>query len=487
MNRFVTLFLLLTTTLTTSAQSVVYQGFEADTAAEPRGGMPFLSTFLQVNLRKPAAAEAGGKGGRVILSAVIEPDGHPSDVKVVQAFRPDCGQEATRVFSQFKAWKPGYKDGKPVRQAVTIPVMFPANKPFRYENEAKIAYYDAKLQGLPDSSDQAQYKQVAPIDANGIPAGDITTYERKNRSWKAVSTTPLIRKKINERTDEGVPIYSLGYQSAEGPYEGVVYQVDENGKLVRQTLSLNKGQSGYETVFHTNGMVARQTTFGEDRNTVTAWYANGQIESVGSIAQKNLLYGYAHDEVAVFWDNTGQQLVTDGTGPATYHQSVKSSIDSTRRTDYLEQGRYAGGMKQGVWTGRYADGSYAYEEVYDAGLMKRGKSVSAGRDTIRYDLREQQPEFAGGMTKLGQFLGQNIKYPYEAQRANIEGRVFVSFVVCTDGTLCDYEIVKSLSPEVDKEALRVVKAMSGKWTPGYRRGEAVRVKYNLPINFSLTP
>lgn len=483
--KYVITLLLLSISLITVAQPVVYQGFEVDSAATPRGGMPFLSTFLQANLRKPVAAEAEGKGGRVILSAVIEPDGQPTDVKVMQAFRPDCGQEALRVFSRFRAWKPAYKNGKPVRQAVTIPVAFPANPPFRYENGANIAYYDAKLKVLPDSSDLAQYKQVTPLDANGLPAGDITTYERKGRVWKNVSTTPLIRKKIGDRTDEGIPIYSLGYRGAEGPYEGAVYQVGENGKLIRQTLSLDKGRSGYETVFHANGIVARKTTFGEDKNTVTVWYPNGQIESAGSMDRKNLLYGYTHDEVAAFWDSTGSQLVTNGSGAATYRQSAKSSIDSTRRTDFLERGRYVGGVKQGVWTGRYADGSYAYEEVYDNGVMKQGKSVSAGRDTIRYDRREQQPEFDGGMVKLGQFLGQNIKYPYEAQRAGIEGRVFVSFVVCTDGSLCDYEIVKSLSPDVDKEALRVVKAMSGKWTPGYRRGEAVRVKYSLPINFSL--
>ncbi len=126
--------LLISLSLITIAQSVVYQGFEADSAAEPRGGMPFLTTFLRVNLRKPIAAEASGAGGRVILSAIIEPDGQPSDVKVVQAFRPDCGREAVRVFSRFGAWKPAYKDGKPVRQLVTIPAMFPANEPFRYEN-----------------------------------------------------------------------------------------------------------------------------------------------------------------------------------------------------------------------------------------------------------------------------------------------------------------------------------------------------------------
>ncbi len=351
---------------------------------------------------------------------------------------------------------------------------------------AKITYYDEQELLLPDSSDKARFKQVAPMDTNGIPAGDNLIFEQKGRGWKALSPVALMRNKTGERTSEGKAIYSLDFQIPNGPYEGIVYQVDEDGKLVKQVLSLDTGKSGYEIVFHANSIVARQTLFGGEKNTVTTWYSNGQIESIGSMDRKKPVLVFAHDEVASFWDNAGHQLVTNGTGPAIYHQSVRSLGDTVRRTDFIEQGSYASGVKQGIWTGRYADGSYVYEEMYDKGVMQQGKALSAGKDTIRYDVREQQAEFAGGMTKLGQFLAQNISYPTEAQRANVEGRVFVSFVVCTDGSLCDYEIVKSLSPSVDKEALRVVKAMSGKWTPGYRRGEAVRVKYNLPINFSLT-
>ncbi len=194
MKYVITLFLV-SISLITVAQSVVYQGFEVDSAAMPRGGMPFLSTFFQANLRKPVAAEAAGAGGRVILSAIIEPDGQPSDVKVVQAFRPDCGREALRVFSRFRAWKPAYKDGKPVRQVVTIPVAFPKNEPFRYENGAKVTYYDAKEQLLPDSSDQARYRQVAPVDTNGLPTSDILISEWKKNGWKEVNKVPLIRKK----------------------------------------------------------------------------------------------------------------------------------------------------------------------------------------------------------------------------------------------------------------------------------------------------
>lgn len=178
-------------------------------------------------------------------------------------------------------------------------------------------------------------------------------------------------------------------------------------------------------------------------------------------------------------------MISNGSGQATYETPTTSRTDTTKKTQFVEKGLYENGFKQGVWTGRYADGSYAYEERYEKGICTGGKAVKAGADTIRYSAPQQQPEFAGGMSGLGQFLSQNLRYPVEAQRAGVQGRVFVSFVVCKDGSLCDYEVLKSVHPSVDEEAVRVVKAMSGRWKPGIQRGEKVRVKYNLPINFTM--
>ena len=97
---------------------------------------------------------------------------------------------------------------------------------------------------------------------------------------------------------------------------------------------------------------------------------------------------------------------------------------------------------------------------------------------------EQQPEFPGGTAALGQYLGKNLRYPAAAQRANISGRVFISFVVNTDGSIQDVQVLKGLGFGTDEEAQRVVKGMP-KWRPGKQSGRPVRVKYNLPINFTL--
>jgi len=97
---------------------------------------------------------------------------------------------------------------------------------------------------------------------------------------------------------------------------------------------------------------------------------------------------------------------------------------------------------------------------------------------------EDQPEFPGGTAALMEYLRKNIKYPSICRENNIQGRVLVTFVVNKDGTIVDPEIVKSVNPSLDKEALRVISNMPN-WKPGYQRGKPVRVKYSVPVNFKL--
>lgn len=97
---------------------------------------------------------------------------------------------------------------------------------------------------------------------------------------------------------------------------------------------------------------------------------------------------------------------------------------------------------------------------------------------------EESPEFPGGVQALLEYLRKNIKYPQICKDNNIQGRVLISFVVNKDGAIVDPEIVKSVHPSLDKEALRVISGMPN-WKPGAQRGKPVRVKYTVPVNFRL--
>ncbi len=97
---------------------------------------------------------------------------------------------------------------------------------------------------------------------------------------------------------------------------------------------------------------------------------------------------------------------------------------------------------------------------------------------------ETMPQFPGGKLMLMKYLADNIKYPASAVKAKKQGRVIVTFIVQKDGSVTHAKIAKSIDPELDAEALRIVKGMP-KWTPGTQNGKPVSVRYMIPVKFSL--
>lgn len=95
------------------------------------------------------------------------------------------------------------------------------------------------------------------------------------------------------------------------------------------------------------------------------------------------------------------------------------------------------------------------------------------------------PSFPGGMNNFYKYLGETVKYPKEAQDKNVQGKVFLSYIIEKDGTVNDVKVERGLGSGLDEEAVRVLEA-SPKWTPGKKGNQPVRVMYNLPINFALS-
>ena len=112
------------------------------------------------------------------------------------------------------------------------------------------------------------------------------------------------------------------------------------------------------------------------------------------------------------------------------------------------------------------------------------KTVVSQTNQKVYDTVDQMPEYPGGMQAMIEFLQTSMKYPEDAAKQKVEGRVMVQFVVETDGSVSDVHVAKQVFPSLDAEAIRVVQAMP-KWTPGKNGGQVVRVKYNLPIVFRM--
>ena len=105
-------------------------------------------------------------------------------------------------------------------------------------------------------------------------------------------------------------------------------------------------------------------------------------------------------------------------------------------------------------------------------------------ETKIFTVVEQMPLFPGGDAALMAYLRDNIHYPTVAAENGVQGRVVVGFVVERDGSITDVNVLRSVDPSLDREAMRVVKGMP-RWTPGKQNGSAVRVKYQVPVTFRL--
>ena len=103
-----------------------------------------------------------------------------------------------------------------------------------------------------------------------------------------------------------------------------------------------------------------------------------------------------------------------------------------------------------------------------------------------FSVVEQMPEFPGGAMEMMNYIQRNIQYPQTAMEAGLSGKCFLKFIVATDGSIRDIQILKGVPgcKECDTEAKRVVSSMP-KWKPGKQNGRPVNVFFNLPINFQL--
>ena len=112
------------------------------------------------------------------------------------------------------------------------------------------------------------------------------------------------------------------------------------------------------------------------------------------------------------------------------------------------------------------------------------QAMSPNPEVSTIYIEEELPEYPGGSREMIKFIQTNVHYPDSARDQEIQGKVYVTFVVDTTGNVIDVSIIRGVHPLLDKEALRVVKAMP-KWKPATQKGKPVKVKQNLPINFKL--
>ena len=113
-----------------------------------------------------------------------------------------------------------------------------------------------------------------------------------------------------------------------------------------------------------------------------------------------------------------------------------------------------------------------------------GEHKSADTSGQVFAIVEKLPQFTGGEKAINEFISKTLQYPVIAQENGIQGKVVCSFIINQDGSVTDAEVVSGVDPSLDREALRIVRSMP-KWTPGMQRVKAFRVKYTMPVIFTL--
>lgn len=460
----------------------VFKPSEVDKAADPSGGAVALNQFINANLQIPIRSAARGLNGSVIVKGVVEPDGSMTGLEVARSLDSLCDAEALRLFGLYKAWQPASQNGIAVRQEVTYPVFFRTVRlaNFDFATNTIVQYFD-KNQVLTSDPDKYEYRSLIPVDERGTVRGYFVHERNRKGIWKPVSTIPFERKEewVRIPTDlnpDSVRAFRILGKEIDWSSGSETVTVQPDGKLLSIVATVGAGKLPYlSRQYDKRGLLREEMKMEDSTRFITSWHDNGQLYAILESHEKK---GTVVHEV---YDRSGTQLVKEGNGWA-----VLAGTPNNYRNVY-EQGQVVETRKTGRWVGRYADSTLLFEEFYEQGVLKKGKAFLDDKQIEYYTEFATQAQFPGedGKMEMYRFMGKNIRYPIEAARNNITGRVLVTFLIHEDGSSSDFVIEQSADKRLDQEALRVAKLMNGKWQPAMLKGRPIVVRYNLPVGFNV--
>ncbi|WP_448702274.1 TonB family protein [Mucilaginibacter sp. AW1-3] len=298
-------------------------------------------------------------------------------------------------------------------------------------------------------------------------------YFLKNNGKKVSIKDSADYIRIVSEPDSGTTLYNLKDYYLSGKAKLI-------GKTSRIEPVLLEGQC---ITYFPSGKRKELTSYKKGGRTGDAfeYYPNGKLYTLKRYNDtRKPLYDGINGEYTVLAcnDSTGKALVVDGAG---YYIGYDDDFKNI-----AEEGNLKAGMREGDWKGQEGKNRWkvTFTEKYENGKLLTGQSVDSAGTVVNYTKRMQQPEYAGGEQAFGRFLMTNIRYPRYARERNIQGRVYIKFVVEKDGSLVDMEVLKAANTDLADEGMRVMK-LSPKWIAGMRYGRPVRVQFTVPINFSL--
>lgn len=198
------------------------------------------------------------------------------------------------------------------------------------------------------------------------------------------------------------------------------------------------------------------------------WYDNGEMKSEKEITwdaeNKNPVV-----KILQFWNKEKQQIVINGNG------QYEDSDDF-----FYEKGPIKLGKREGVWEGKNLKQNYSFSEIYRDGEFISGISTDKENNKHPYKVLTEKATHKKGMEDFYRFIGKNYRIP---SKQDLKGKVYITFIIDTDGSLSDFKILRDIGYGTGEEAIRVLKKAE-KWIPGKMRGMPAKVSYSLPITIS---
>ena len=321
--------------------------------------------------------------------------------------------------------------------------------------------------------------------ALAVNAEKVTDVVYTNNHSSVVTAEAIRNAKTASATPESnVLSFRVVFMPEGAPVEGVPVEVVVNGKV---TQRLETTEGGNISLNAPTGSVVRFTVIDKTKEVKVT------NDLLANAANRTITIGFGDTDQTII--SEGETFMAEGTvydydeeKPTPVIGAVVKNVRTQKGVVTDKEGRFS----IEATAGDQVVVSYAGYEPFALGVSKvfsdNGskyivplRHVNTGKT---FDVVEEMPQFPGGPAALFEFLSKNIQYPKDAEKAKLQGRVIVTFVVKKDGSIADAKVVKSVAPSLDAEALRVINAMPN-WTPGRQGGQPVNVKYTVPLTFRL--
>lgn len=257
-------------------------------------------------------------------------------------------------------------------------------------------------------------------------------------------------------------------------------QYYDSDKLESEGISTNKDffvGKGEATSYFENGTKKSIINYddGHKSGKCVYWYENGVKKLEGEYIltedeKKNIV---SILKINNYWDDENNPKVVDGNGFYTDEESKEKS----KKPVITSSGAILNGFKEGNWIGSDRMNKFTFEETYKEGILISGVSTDENGEKHHYTIMNVKPEPKDGMNSFYSFIAKNFNQP---ENLKVGGKIITSFIVDKEGKITSLKTVKSLQPDADAEAIRVLKKFDG-FTPCMSRGIKINCYYRIPI------